>query len=72
MSQTMNEKMLIIKNLLEDYSDVLWDDPETRDHVLSLVERFYKTGKDVDESELNTLTALFQKKVNEFVKTKGN
>lgn len=72
MSEAMNAKMLIIQRLLEDYSDVLWNDPETRDHVLSLVERFYSTGKDVNEDELNTLTALFQKKVNEFVKTKGN
>lgn len=68
----MDTKMIEIQTILQDYSDILWDDAETRAHVLNLVSRFYQTGQDVNETELNDLIAMMKKKIAEFVKTKGN
>lgn len=72
MSEAADAKMLEIQTILQDYSDILWDDTETRNHVLNLVSRFYETGQDVNEAELTDLVTMLKKKINEFVKTKGN
>jgi hypothetical protein len=72
MTESMNAKMLEIQLILEDYSDVIYGDKETTNYVLDLVGRFYDTGLDINESELDLLILMLKKKVDEFVKSKGN
>jgi hypothetical protein len=71
-NEAMNAKMLEIQLILEDYSDVIYGDKETTNYVLDLVGRFYDTGVDINESELDLLILMLKKKVDEFVKSKGN
>jgi hypothetical protein len=72
MTEAMNQKMLEIALILEDYSDVIHTDNEIQDYVFKVTAKFYETGSDITEPELDTLIKMLKTKVDEYVKTKGN
>jgi hypothetical protein len=72
MNESMNQKMLEIALILEDYSDIIHSDNEIQDYVFKVTAKFYETGSDITEPELDKLILMLKTKVDEYVKTKGN
>jgi hypothetical protein len=72
MNESMNQKMLEIALILEDYSDIIHSDNTIQDYVFKVTAKFYETGNDITETELDTLIKMLKTKVDEYVKTKGN
>jgi hypothetical protein len=72
MNESMDQKMLQIALILEDYSDIIHTDNEIQDYVFKVTAKFYQTGSDITEPELDKLILMLKTKVDEYVKTKGN
>lgn len=69
---TTNEKIKYIENILNDYYTELWNDPEIRDNLCYLIGRFLMTGEDITDEEINILYDFLNKKIETYIKTKGN
>lgn len=66
------EKLNEIQTLLDDYQEELWADQEVQTNLMYLLGRFISTGQDITDEELTTLKDFLQKKVDLYVKEKGN
>jgi len=66
------EKLNEIQILLGDYQEELWADKEVQTNLMYLLGRFLSTGQDITDEELVILKDFLQKKIDAFVKEKGN
>jgi hypothetical protein len=69
---TSAEHLKHIQDLLEDYNEELWADPQVQTNLMFLLGRQISTGQDISDDELLILDEFLQKKVNEFIKIKSN
>jgi len=66
------EKLNEIQILLGDYQEELWADKEVQTNLMYLLGRSLSTGQDITDEELIILKDFLQKKVDSYVKERGN
>lgn len=70
--ESTDPKFQDLLKLLEDYSDVLWQDKQLRETLCYFIGRFIQDGIDINDQELSDFEICFRIKLEKYCKEKAN